>query len=155
MTSAVYTLSRFPDQMSILRGDMSLMPDALEELMRHTGPVHYTQPRTLKEPMQLEDIEIPAGETVLASVAAANRDPDQFPDPDRLDFSRKDVRHLGFSQGLHLCIGAMLARLEASIGLTRTFERFSDIQVTEDPVEYVDYGPMRGIRELHVTGTPA
>lgn len=155
LTSATNTLARFPSEQRKLREDRGLMADALEELVRHSGPVHYAQPRLLGEPMQLGDIEIPAGDTVWTSVAAANRDPEQFPNPDVVDFDRRDVRHLGFSQGMHLCIGAMLARQEASIALGGFLDRFSSYEVIEDPVQYIDFSTMRGIRGLRVTAVPA
>jgi len=156
ITSAVYTLSRFPRQQARLRADRSLMPDALEELIRHSGPVHYAQPRMVKErPLQLDGYEVPVGDIVWTSVPAANRDPEQFPRPDELDFDRRDIRHLGFSQGMHLCIGAMLARLEGTTMLTRFLDRFCSYEVIEDQVDYVDYGTMRGIRSLNMTATPA
>jgi len=150
ITGGIYSLTRFPDQMQMLRRDPARMAPSIEELMRHSGPVHYTQPRTLTEPLELASQTIPVGETVLCSVAAANRDPEQFEDPDRLDLERPDVRQLGFSQGIHLCIGAMLARLEGEVAIGRVLQRFEEVEVAQDEVEYLDLGPMRGIAALQV-----
>lgn len=155
MAGAANALGRFPEQMGKLQAEPELMPEALEELIRHSGPVHYAQPRKLRQPLQLGAVEIPAGDTVLAIVAAANRDPDQFEDPDALDVERRNVRHLGFSQGMHICIGAMLARLEAEVAIGGLLRRFRTYAVVEDPVPYVDLGPMRGIRALRVAAEPA
>ncbi|MDO8212560.1 cytochrome P450 [Conexibacter sp. CPCC 206217] len=152
VTSAAYTLSRFPAEQAKLRADRALMPDALEEMIRHSGPVHYAQPRLVMErPLQLDGYEVPVGDVVWTSVPGANRDPEQFPDPDTVDFERRDIRHLGFSQGMHLCIGAMLARLEATTVMNRFLDWFSAYEVTEDQIDYVDFGTMRGIRTLNMT----
>lgn len=155
MTSAVNTLSRFPEQERKLRENRDLMPEAIEELIRHSGPVHYAQPRMLTEPMEVDGHQIEPGEIIFSSVGGANRDPDQFPNPDEIDFDRRDIRHLGFSQGLHLCIGAMLARLEANIGIERFLDRFAAYEVEDERIEYVDFYPMRGIRALHLSTTLA
>ncbi len=156
MTGAAYSLSRFPDQQRALCADPSIMPDAVEELIRFSGPVHYAQPRlVLEQPLELDGYTVPVGDIVWTAVSAANRDPDQFPNPDQVDFARTDVRHLGFSQGMHLCIGAMLARLEVTTALSSFLDKFSSYEVTEEQVPYFDASTMRGISTLHMDAVPA
>jgi cytochrome P450 len=156
LTSAAYTLARFPEQQKVLREQREIMPDALEELIRHSGPVQYAQPRlVLDKPLELDGVTVPVGDIVFTSVAAANRDPDQFPHPDEIDFERRDVRHLGFSQGMHLCIGAMLARMESTIVLDAFLDKFSSYEVEEDEIEYLDFATMRAIAGLKVSTVAA
>jgi cytochrome P450 len=110
-----------PDQLARLRADRSLVRPAIEELLRFTSPVDIATERYTREPVTYQGIEIPRGERVLAVIAAANRDPERFPDPDGLDVARgatdKPVKHLSFGHGPHYCLGAPLARLEAEAAL--------------------------------------
>jgi pimeloyl-[acyl-carrier protein] synthase len=156
LTSAAYTLARFPEQQAALRADRAIMPDALEELIRHSGPVQYAQPRLVCEkPLELDGATVAVGDVVFTSVGGANRDPDQFAHPDELDFERRDIRHLGFSQGMHLCIGAMLARMESTIVLEKFLDKFASYEVLEEEVEYLDFATMRAIAGLRIATVAA
>jgi len=154
ITGMVHTLHRFPDEFAKLRENRDLLPNAIEEYMRFAGPVHYTQPRLLQKDLEIDGQTFKTGDTILCSTAGANRDPKQWSNPDQFDIERDGVRHLGFSQGLHLCIGAMLARLEGEVALTALLDNFSSIEVDQPEVEYLDLGPMRGIAALNVAATP-
>ena len=147
-------LSQHPDQMRMLGADRSLMADAIEELMRFQGPAHYADVRLTTSPLALRSGEIPAGERVLPMIGSADRDPDRFEHPDTLDITRQDIRHLGFSQGAHLCLGAMLARLEAEVAIGGLLSAYAEIR-PRTPVTWIDFGPMRGLHHLDVDVVPA
>ena len=116
--NGILALLRNPHELERLRADPSLIENAVEELLRYDGPVQLTS-RLAKEDRELCGRTARKGDQVVLLLAGANRDPDAFADPDRLDLGRRDVRHLAFSQGIHFCLGAQLARLEASIALGR------------------------------------
>lgn len=122
--NGLVALFRHPDQLARLRADLSLVPAAVEEFLRYDGPLQHTTFRMTAEPVVIGDVEIPAHEQVLVLAAAANRDPDRFADPDRIDVSRPDNRHIAFGHGIHFCLGAPLARLEADIAFTSLLRRF-------------------------------
>jgi cytochrome P450 len=155
ITGMVRSLDRFPDQFRALRQDRTLMANAIEECLRLSGPTHYTLPRLLTADLEVDGTTFKQGEAILCSVAGANRDPQQWENPDTLDIRREGVRHLGFSQGMHLCIGAMFARLEGEVAMAGLLDTFDDIVVDQDELEFIDYGPIRGIASLQVSTTPA
>jgi len=137
------------DQFDRLRHDPGLAPTAIEELLRYDGPVHITG-RIASEPLEIGGRQFAPGEQVALLLAAANRDPAQFPDPDRLDITRANGPHLTFSHGIHYCLGASLARLEGQIAIPSLVQRFPNMAVISDPVEYRDHFVLRGLRELRV-----
>jgi len=148
MCAVTRQLAKNPDQYRLLRADRGLVRNAIEEAMRHSGPVHYAQPRYVRVPLKLPgDIVVDVGETVLPHVGGAHRDPRHFTSPDMYDLGREDTRHLGFSQGMHTCMGSSLARLELSIFLNAFLDRFEEIELIEEPA-FVDLGPMRGVDAL-------
>jgi cytochrome P450 len=110
-------LLRNPDQLDRLREHPQLVEHTIEELLRYDSPVQLTM-RTALADAEIADTPVPAGSAVLLLIGAANRDPAEHPDPDRLDIDRPPGRHLAFGQGLHFCLGAPLARLEARVALT-------------------------------------
>lgn len=125
IANAVLTLLSHPDQLTLVRADPSLMPRAVEEMMRWCGPDLLTMPRFPREDVEVGGVTIRAGEPVMAVIASANRDPRAYRDPERLDVTRKpEVMQLGFLHGPHLCVGAALARTQTEIALTALFERF-------------------------------
>jgi cytochrome P450 len=142
-------LLRHPDQMQRLRDDPSLVPSAVEELLRFDSPVQFTS-RILKDDMTLGRKRLRAGQIALLVLGAANRDPEQFPDPDRLDVGRPDNKHLAFGQGPHFCLGAPLARLEGRIVFETLVQRFPAMRLEGPPPEYRQNFNLRGLKSLEV-----
>ncbi|MBN6051395.1 cytochrome P450 [Nonomuraea sp. RK-328] len=125
IANAVHVLLSEPDQLKALREDPALMPRAVEELIRWCGPILLTVPRHAREDVELYGVTIRTGDAVTASVAAVNRDPRAFADPDRLDVTlAREATHLGFAHGPHFCLGASLARVETEAALAALLRRF-------------------------------
>src|SRR5260221_9008765 len=112
--NGVLSLIRNPDQLQRLREDLSLIPSAVEELLRYESPSQHTA-RICPEDTELGGKQIRKGQAVIAVMGAGNRDPERFPDPDRLDLGRADNRHLAFGWASHFCFGAPLARIEGQM----------------------------------------
>lgn len=125
--NSVLALLEHPDQLAALRSDPSLLRTGVEELLRYAGPGAVAIRRFAAEDIELGGMTIPAGDLVLLLVGSANRDPECVPDPDRLDLTRTDVPHLGLGHGIHYCLGAGLARLEAEIALGTLVRRFPEL----------------------------
>ncbi len=141
------------DQFERLHADPSLAPSAVEELLRYDGPVHITA-RIATTDLEVGGHRFEQGQSAALLLAAANRDPAHFPDPDRLDIGRDDGPHLAFSYGIHYCLGASLARLEGQIAIGTLVRRFPDMELLTDPVRYRDHFVLRGLRELRVSVRP-
>lgn len=149
-------LLRHPDQLAALRADRALLPGAIEEILRFESPLNTATVRFTAAPVTVRDIEIPAGELVLIALLSANRDEQRFPDADRFDITRNDTRHIAFGRGIHHCVGAPLARMEAEIAFDRLLSRFGDIHLASDePLSYRPSTLMRGLRALPVVLGPA
>ncbi|MEU8693468.1 cytochrome P450 [Streptomyces sp. NPDC048665] len=153
LSLGTYALLANPDQMALLRADESLIESAVEELLRYLTVVHVGVQRTPTEDVEIDGVTLRKGETVLIHLPTANRDPEQFPDPDRLDVTRGGHSHLTFSHGIHQCLGQQLARLELRIGYTALLRRFPGLRIAGNPDEI----PMRsdmavyGVHRLPVT----
>jgi cytochrome P450 len=126
-----------------------MLPDAIEEMLRYDGPVQSTV-RFTKEPVQLGGTEIPAGAFALMIVAAANRDPAQFKDPEKFDIARDPNEHVAFGEGIHFCIGAPLARMEARIAFEAMLERFPRLRLKDPAIKPKYKGSyfLRGLESL-------
>lgn len=133
--NAVVNLLAHPEQLERVRADPSLIPAAVEEVLRYEGPVERTINRWAATNVELGGQTIRRGETVIAILGAADRDPERFPDPNRLDVQREDTRHLAFGRGSHYCLGAPLARLEAEIALETLFRRLPGLRLDVAPEE--------------------
>jgi cytochrome P450 len=120
-----------PRELQRLRADRSLIPSAVEELLRYEGPSKL-MPRWAVEQVELRGRRIAPGDLVYLVQAAGNRDPEQFSEPDRLDLARNPNAHLGFGYGMHYCLGAPLARLETAIALSRLLDRWDGIELARD-----------------------
>ncbi|MFF4448314.1 cytochrome P450 [Streptomyces sp. NPDC001502] len=129
--NALHVLLSHPEHLARLRTDPSKLPEAIEELARYEGPALLAIRRFTTEDVTIADVTVPAGETVLLSLSAANRDPARFPHPERLDFERDASGHLALGHGIHYCLGAPLARAEAEIALAALLERFSSLTLTD------------------------
>lgn len=131
--NGLFALLRHPDQFDALLADRSLLPGAIEEFLRYEGPVNTASLRHTTEPVELSGVVIPKDELVVVALAAANRDDAQFPDGGQLDVTRASGGNLAFGHGIHYCVGAPLARLEAEIAFSRLFDRFPQIKLDSDP----------------------
>jgi len=131
--NGVLALLRHPDQLALVRDDPALLGPAVEELLRYDGPVETSTMRYALEDVQIAGQVIPRGDSVLVVLGSANRDEARFPDPDRLDVTRRDHRHLAFGKGIHYCLGAPLARLEGTIAIGTLLRRFPTLKVAADP----------------------
>jgi len=148
--NGLVALFRHPDQLARLRADPALVPAAVEEFLRYDGPLQHTTFRMTAEPVTIGGVEIPAHEQVLIVAAAANRDPDRFADPDRLDVDRPHNHHLAFGHGLHFCLGAPLARLEGDVAFTSLLRRFPHLRpaVPLDEIHWTYRITLRGLNAL-------
>ncbi|WP_431945719.1 cytochrome P450 family protein [Actinacidiphila sp. bgisy167] len=159
--NGTYSLLRHPEQRRLLqdslaRGEREPLGTAVEELLRYDGPVELATWRFATEPLTVGGKSIATGDPVLVVLAAANRDPARFADPDTLDLSRRDNQHLGYGHGIHYCLGAPLARLEAQAALATLLTRLPDLRLAADPADLRWRGGliMRGLRTLPVSFTP-
>ncbi|HZG07297.1 MAG TPA: cytochrome P450 [Streptomyces sp.] len=160
--NGTYALLRHPEQRRLFQdalaaGDAELLRSAVEELLRYDGPVELATWRFATEPLTIGGQRVEAGDPVLVVLAAADRDPARFADPDRLDLTRRDNQHLGYGHGIHYCLGAPLARLEGRTALATLFGRLPDLRLAVEPSELRWRGGliMRGLRELPVEFEPA
>jgi cytochrome P450 len=142
-------LLEHPDQLRRLTADPTMVPVAVEELLRFDGPVHLTA-RIATEPLTVGGRSFATGDQVIALLAAANRDPARYDRPDELDVGRTDNQHLTFSHGIHYCLGAALARIEGQVVLGSLIQRFPEMELETDPLVYRDHFILRGLRELRV-----
>jgi pimeloyl-[acyl-carrier protein] synthase len=148
--NGVLTLLRHPDQLERLRNDLSLIPSAVEELLRYESPSQHTA-RICREDTELGGKKIRKGQAVIAVMAAGNRDPERFPDPDRLDLGRTDNRHLAFGWASHFCFGAPLARIEGQLTFEALVRRTTNMAVEPGPITWRDNLGLRGLTSLPVT----
>ncbi|WP_030345903.1 cytochrome P450 family protein [Streptomyces sp. NRRL S-1022] len=151
----IAALLAHPDQLSLLREQPDLLPDAIEEFLRYDGPVSPGIARFAREDVEIAGVTVPRGATVLIASAIADRDPVRFPDPDRLDVTRRDNGHLAFGHGIHYCLGAPLARLEGRIAIGTALRRLPGLALAVPPGELTwRPGGLRGPARLPVTFTP-
>ncbi len=133
IANGTLALLQHPDQMQKLKDAPGLIETAVEEMLRYDGPIGVSTMRWAMEDITLRGVTIPAGEMVTASLLGANRDPDQFPDPDRFDITRKPNRHIAFGHGIHYCLGAPLARMEGAIAINTLLRRLPGLALNTAP----------------------
>jgi cytochrome P450 len=151
--NGMLTLLRNPEQLHRLRSEPALLPAAVEELLRYESPSQQTA-RIARKDVELGGRQIRKGQAVIAVMAAGNRDPERFPEPDRLDFDRPDNRHLAFGWAAHFCFGAPLARLEAEISFTALLDRLPGLALTDEPLVWRENLGLRGLTALPLTFPP-
>lgn len=147
--NGLLSLFRNPDQWDRLRAEPSLVPPAVEELLRYESPSQYTA-RVAPEDTELGGRAIRKGQGVIVVMGAANRDPDQFPDPDRLDLGRDPNRHLAFGWAAHVCFGASLARIEGQEAFAALTATYGDMRLRPEPVHWRSVLSLRGLDALPV-----
>jgi cytochrome P450 len=145
--NGMLSLLRNPGELKRLQADRSLLPSAIEEMLRFEAPSQHTTRIPLQD-VRLGDKDISSGQSVIAVMGAANRDPERFPDPDRFDIARKDNKHLAFGAGPHYCFGAPLGRMEANIAFSTLLERISDFTLASDRFTWRDNLGLRGLNNL-------
>jgi cytochrome P450 len=143
-------LLRHPDQLARVQAEPTLVPNAVEELLRYDSPVQRTA-RIATTDVEIDGRPITKGAMVVTALGAANRDPAQFADPDRLDVTRRDVRHISFGYGIHFCLGAPLARVEGQIALGTLLRRAPGLALAEPSPEWRESSVLRGLKRLRVT----
>ncbi len=148
--NGMLALLQHPEQAQHLRADQSLIGSTVEEVLRYDAPVQLAW-RQATQAVEIGGRTIEAGQVVLLNLAAANRDPDQFAEPDRFDITRQEARHIGFGYGAHYCLGAPLARLEGQLALQTMLRRFSALQLASTTLDWHATVAFRVLRALPVT----
>lgn len=133
--NTILALLTHPDQLALLRAEPDLFPGAIEEMLRFDGPLQVVAFRQATEPVTIGGVTIPAGDIVVVSILAANRDPARIAEPDTLDITRKNNPHLAFGHGIHHCLAAPLARLESRIAVGTLLARFPALRLAVPPGE--------------------
>lgn len=146
--SAVWLLLKHPEQQARLRANPALMGSAIEEVLRFESPLHRVGRTALTE-TEVAGVTVQKGETVFLLLASANRDPAQFNKPDEFDIARSPNKHIAFGYGIHFCLGAALARLEAPIALNAFFERWPNARLRDGTLDWHS-GVMRGLKSLPI-----
>jgi len=148
--NGVLALLRHPAELRALADDPALLQTGVEELLRFDGPVQRTGRMTMAD-VEIDGKPIPKGSIVAAVIGAANRDPAHFPDPDRLDVSRRENRHIAFGFGIHFCLGAPLARIEGQVAIGTLLRRMPSLKLVSDTPEWRESSVLRGLKTLQVT----
>ncbi len=147
--NGLLTLLRHPDQLSLLRRRPEVIKTAIEELLRFESPSQHTA-RIAPSNISVGGKNVRKGDATIAVMAAANRDPRQFPDPDRLDLTRSETRQLAFGWAAHFCFGAPLARVEAQIAFQTLLKRLTEIEIEPGPLAWRENLGLRGLKALPV-----
>jgi hypothetical protein len=152
--NGMLTLLRHPDELARLRADPGLIETAVREMLRCEGSVDFVARHSV-EPYRIGDATAQPGETIFFMLGAANRDPPLFSDPERFDIGRSPNAQLGFGAGLHCCIGAPMARLEARIALGRLLARFASLELADAQPRWRRLINLRGLEALPYRGVRA
>lgn len=150
--NGIWSLLGNPSQWEAIRDDSALIPNAIEEILRYECPVQAVA-RTVAEPIEFGGIEFAKGDLIVALIGAANRDPEVFPDPDCMDVTRERLRPLSFGGGIHFCIGAQLARIEAEVVFSTLLQRMPKLTLVDTTPHWRESFTLRGLTTLPVTWT--
>jgi len=145
----MWHLLQHPEQFQQLRQNPASIESAVEELLRFDSPVQWVS-RVAGVPLEIGGVKLSSGAIVLGSLGAANRDPAQFPDPDRLDLNREDNKHLSFGIGIHFCLGAALARMDAQIAIGTMVQRLPNLRLAKQKIRWKKGLIFRAIERLEV-----
>lgn len=148
--NGILSLLQHPEQLRLLQSKPELIHTAIEEMLRYNGPVEFSTSRWVREDLEFRGVPMKQGDVVIVALSSANRDPEQFDDPDLFDITREKSPHLAFGKGIHLCLGAPLARLEGEIAINTLLKRYPDIRLKGDASE-LEWRPgmiVRGVKEI-------
>ena len=147
LANACVLFARHPEEYAKIRADQALIPDAVEEILRHTSPSQY-QGRVTTRDVEWYGRTVPAGARILLLTGSANRDEREFPDPNRFDVTRRPEQHLALGYGVHFCLGASLARLESRVTLEEFVRRFPRVRVDESRCVRVHMSNVHGYESV-------
>ena len=147
--NGIWLLLQHPRELEKLREEPALITNAVEEILRFESPVVQTG-RIAMDELAIGGCPVHRGESMLTMLAAANRDPAEYPEPDRFDITRRDVHHRSFGGGAHFCLGAPLARLEGQLAIAAFFQRFPRVRLADEPLEWRAFPAFRGLARLPV-----
>jgi cytochrome P450 len=152
LSGGTLALLKTPEQKERLLGDWSLLPLAVEELLRFVTPFQLSEARHVIRDLEFHGQSLRRGDSIVAWLGAANADPARFPDPEKLDLARSPNPHVSFGSGMHFCLGAQLARVEAQVGLERLFTRYPRLAlaVADSELKYIGHMLLRGLEALPV-----
>jgi cytochrome P450 len=148
--NGIHTLLTHPDALSDLRADLTLLPSAVEEILRFESPVQAFG-RAVPHQVEIDGTVVPAGSMITIVIGAAHRDSSQYDNPDHFDIHRKRIRHLAFGADAHVCLGSTLARLEAQVAIAALIERFPRLHLVEERPDWGTNFAFRGLRSLPVS----
>jgi cytochrome P450 len=149
--NGTYALLRNRDQLEILSADLNLLPGAIQEFLRYDSPVQLVR-RIADEDIEISGQKIVSGQDVIVLLGAANHDPSEFTDPEKLDVKRAKNKHISFGHGIHHCLGSSLAGLEGEIAMKQLLKRMPNIKLDpQTEPEFKHPFSLRGVKELHVT----
>ncbi|HEY9868847.1 MAG TPA: cytochrome P450 [Candidatus Obscuribacterales bacterium] len=148
--NGVLALLRNPDQLELLKKEPDLIQSAVEEFLRYESPIQLVR-RVAAYDMELGGQKIDKDDMLVVLLGACNRDPEVFPNPDKLDIRRSPNKHIAFSEGIHFCLGASLARLEGQIAISTLFKELPDIRLATEKLEFKQPFALRGLKEMPVS----
>ncbi|MGH2414461.1 MAG: cytochrome P450, partial [Microcystaceae cyanobacterium] len=151
--NGMLALLHHPQQMQQIKSEPKLIQSAVEEILRYDSPIQITT-RVATEDVNIGGITIRVGEKALLCLGAANRDPAQFPGPDHFDITRANNNHLAFSDGIHYCLGAVLARIEAEIAINTLVQQLPELKLLQDNLEWRNKVSVRSLKALPITFKP-
>ena len=150
--NGLFRLLENPEQLALVRADRSLIPNAVEEMLRYDPPITFTS-RIARNPTVIAGIDIAEDQFVMLNLTAANHDPERFPDPAHFDVTRPEIRHLSFGWGVHFCLGASLARIEGEVAFETLLDRYGTIEETGES-DWTSFTPLRGRLRMDLVMKP-